>query len=129
MPFSRVRVLAVRGVVTGVRGARVIRDPIEIVRAARNSRGGKGTEIQTRQWKVHHHVQLAAKALHRRETFQMNNQNFREFLYAEALGALSSHLTFGTCGFLVAVQHFLSREVFQALAQLHRAASSWYRQT
>jgi len=71
MPFPRVRVFAVRGVVTGVCGARMIRDPVQIVRAARNSRGGKGTEIQTRQGKVHHHVQLAAKALHRRETFQI----------------------------------------------------------
>jgi len=57
-----------------------------------------------------------------------NNQNFREFLYAEALGALSSHLTFGTCWFLVAVQYLLSCEMLQALTQLHRAASGWYRQ-
>lgn len=71
MPFSWVWVFAVRGVVTGIRGTRMIRDPIQIVRAARNSRGGKGTEIQTRQWKIHHHVQLATKALHWRETFQI----------------------------------------------------------
>lgn len=58
-----------------------------------------------------------------------NNQNFRKFLYAEALGTLSSHLTFGTRGFLVTIQDFLPSEVLQALTQFHRAASSWYRQT
>lgn len=57
-----------------------------------------------------------------------NNQNFWKLLYAEALGALSSHLTFGTCWFLVAVQHLFPSEVLQALAQLYRATSGWYRQ-
>lgn len=71
VPFPRVRMLAVCGVMTGIRGTRMIRDTVQIVRTSRNSRGGKGTEIQTRQGKVHHHVQLATEALHRRKTFQV----------------------------------------------------------
>lgn len=95
--------LAVRGVMTGVRSTRMVRDTVQIVSAARNPGGGEGTEIQSGQWKVHRHVQLAAKSFHGGETFQMNNKNLRELMYAEAFSALSPHLTLGTGRLLVTV--------------------------
>lgn len=51
-----------------------------------------------------------------------NNKNLWEFLNAEALGTLSSHLALGTRRFLITIQHFFSGEVLQALTELHSAA-------
>ena len=56
MPLPRVWMLTIRRVMTRMRCARVIRDTVQIVRTTRNSGRGKGTEIQTCQWKIYHHV-------------------------------------------------------------------------
>lgn len=53
VPTVGVRVLAVSRVVTGVRRARMISDSIKIICTALGFRSGKGTEVQSRQRKVH----------------------------------------------------------------------------
>ena len=58
-----------------------------------------------------------------------NNQDLGELLNAEPLGALSSHLALGTRWLLITVEGLDFGKVLEALIELNRAASRWYRQT